>query len=91
MRKRSFVLGFGAGYILGARAGRQRYEQILDLWRQVSGSPSVQGAAEKTKEAASAGAKRGLTVVQRGVAKTGEVVRERLNRGEADSGNGYSR
>jgi len=91
MSKRSFVLGVGVGYILGARAGRQRYEQIVELWHQVTGSAQVQGATDKTKDAASAGARRGLTVVQRGVAKAGEAVRERLNRGEGDSGNGYSR
>jgi hypothetical protein len=90
MRKRSFVLGLGVGYVLGARAGRQRYEQIVDLWKQLTGSPQVQGAADKTREAASAGARRGLTVVQRGVAKTGEAVRDRLNRGEVESGNGHS-
>jgi hypothetical protein len=91
MSKRSFVLGFGAGYVLGARAGRQRYEQIVELWHQVTGSSQVQDATGKAKEAAAAGARRGLTVVQRGVAKTGEAVRERLNRGEGGSGNGYSR
>jgi hypothetical protein len=90
MKKRSFVLGFGVGYVLGARAGRQRYEQIVDLWNRVTGSPQVQGAADRTREAASAGAQRGLTVVQRGVAKTGEAVRERLNRGDVESGNGHS-
>jgi hypothetical protein len=89
MSKRSFALGLGAGYVLGARAGRQRYEQIVNLWHKVTGSPRVQEAAEKTREAASAGAKRGLSVVQRGVAKTADAARDRLNRG--DSGNGYSR
>ena len=28
MSKISFLLGAAAGYVLGARAGRQRYEQI---------------------------------------------------------------
>jgi hypothetical protein len=90
MRKGSFVLGFGVGYILGTRAGRQRYEQILGMWNQLTGSPQMQGAADRTRGAAAAGARRGLTVVQRGVAKTGEAVRERLNRGDVESGNGHS-
>jgi hypothetical protein len=89
MRKTSLLLGFGIGYVLGARAGRERYEQIMGLWRRVSGSPPVQEAAEKARGAASAGARRGLTIVQQGVVKTGEAVRDRLNRG--DAGNGYSR
>ena len=45
MRKFSFVLGFGVGYVLGSRAGRQRYEQLLRSWRQVRDNPAVQEAA----------------------------------------------
>jgi hypothetical protein len=91
MGKTSFALAFGAGYILGARAGRQRYEQIVEAWSRVTGSPKVQEAAGKTREAAAAGAKRGLSVVQKGVEKTGEAVRERLDRGDGDSADDYSR
>jgi hypothetical protein len=89
MRKTSLLLGFGIGYVLGARAGRERYDQIVALWGRVSGSPPFQEAAGKVRGVASAGTKRGLTIVQQGVAKTGEAVRDRLNR--ADGGNGYSR
>lgn len=37
-----FVVGLGAGYVLGARAGRARYEQIKSAWLKVWGSPVVQ-------------------------------------------------
>ncbi len=40
-----FVVGFAVGYILGARAGRERYEQIARLARAAKGSPAIQGAA----------------------------------------------
>ena len=30
--KLSFLAGFGAGYVLGSRAGRERYEQIRRAW-----------------------------------------------------------
>lgn len=45
MRKLSFVLGFGVGYVLGSKAGRQRYEQLLRSWRQLRDNPAVQEAA----------------------------------------------
>lgn len=45
MRRFSFVLGLGIGYVLGSRAGRQRYEQLLRSWRQVRDNPTVQEAA----------------------------------------------
>jgi CBS domain-containing protein len=45
-----FTLGFGAGYVLGARAGRQRYEQIVSLWEKIAGSPVVRQAAHQGKQ-----------------------------------------
>lgn len=40
-----FAAGFGAGFILGARAGRERYEQIKRAARRVMDSPAVQQTA----------------------------------------------
>jgi len=41
----TFVAGFAAGYVLGARAGRERYEQIRTLSQRVAAHPAVQKAA----------------------------------------------
>jgi hypothetical protein len=35
----------GAGYVLGARAGRERYDQIVRVARRVGGSQTVQSTA----------------------------------------------
>ena len=48
--KATFVTGFAAGYLLGAKAGRARYEQLMKSWRQVIGKPEVQQAAETVKQ-----------------------------------------
>ena len=40
-----FVAGIGVGYVLGSRAGRERYEQIKRWSRRVADNPAVQGAA----------------------------------------------
>jgi len=40
-----FVAGLGVGFILGARAGRERYEQIRTMARKVADNPAVQQAA----------------------------------------------
>jgi hypothetical protein len=46
MRYRAtFLIGFAAGYTLGARAGRERYEQIRRTARSLSENPAVQSAA----------------------------------------------
>lgn len=43
--KLTFAVGFAAGYTLGARAGRERYEQIRRAARGLSENPAVQSAA----------------------------------------------
>jgi hypothetical protein len=40
-----FLLGAAVGYVLGARAGRGRYEQLLRTYERVVDHPAVQGAA----------------------------------------------
>ena len=35
----------GVGYVLGARAGQERYEQIVRVARRVAGSQTVQSTA----------------------------------------------
>ncbi|HEY9390844.1 MAG TPA: hypothetical protein VIR27_13900 [Mycobacteriales bacterium] len=43
--KMGFVVGLGIGYVLGARAGRQRYESIVRTARRVREHPTVQSTA----------------------------------------------
>ncbi|MGH2600008.1 MAG: hypothetical protein ACRDJ9_11570 [Dehalococcoidia bacterium] len=40
-----FLLGAAMGYVLGSRAGRSRYEQIVRTYRKVADHPAIQGAA----------------------------------------------
>ncbi|MCD0451087.1 hypothetical protein LO762_18055 [Actinocorallia sp. API 0066] len=93
MKRVIFAGGLAVGYVLGARAGRERYEQIrraaLDVW----GHPAVQTAAasvrEQAAEAGSKGAHRAGELARDGWARTGEMagaarqkVNERLHRKE---------
>jgi hypothetical protein len=43
--KLSLLVGAAIGYVLGARAGRERYEQIVSLARKIAGSQTVQSTA----------------------------------------------
>ncbi len=40
-----FLAGVGVGYVLGARAGRERYEQMLRAARRFRENPTVQETA----------------------------------------------
>ena len=52
MRKMTMLVSGGIGYVLGARAGRERYEQIRGLALKVKGNPTVQATATKAADAA---------------------------------------
>jgi hypothetical protein len=43
--KVTFLGGFAVGYVLGARAGRARYEQIRSAARAFASNPAVQSTA----------------------------------------------
>lgn len=45
MAKLSLLVGFGAGYVLGTRAGRERYDQIRRAWSQAKEDPRLQEVA----------------------------------------------
>lgn len=46
------VTGFAVGYVLGTKAGRQRYEQIRSMWSSVSGSEPAQQIGTEVRHAA---------------------------------------
>ncbi len=52
MSKLSLALAFGAGYVLGAKAGHGRYEQIKARATKVAENPRVQAATDTAKEKA---------------------------------------
>ncbi|BDZ64783.1 YtxH domain-containing protein [Agromyces mangrovi Wang et al. 2018] len=45
-----FVVGLATGYVLGTRAGRERYEQIKSAAERVWNQPSVQQGVDTAKE-----------------------------------------
>ncbi|HYP72678.1 MAG TPA: hypothetical protein VEP72_01215 [Microbacterium sp.] len=48
--KIGIVVGLAAGYVLGSRAGRERYEQIKTGFQQVWHTAPVQKQVDKAKE-----------------------------------------
>ena len=51
MKKLSFLLGLGIGFLLGSRAGSRPYQQLEARVRSAARRPEVQDVVEKTKEA----------------------------------------
>ncbi|NUK10148.1 YtxH domain-containing protein [Streptomyces lunaelactis] len=48
--KLTFVIGLALGYVIGTRAGRERYEQLKKSARQFSQNPAVRNAAESAAQ-----------------------------------------
>ena len=52
MKKLVYAAVFGIGYVLGTRAGRERYEQIRDAAQKVQSDPRVQDVVQKAEDLA---------------------------------------
>lgn len=75
----TFLSGAAVGYVLGARAGRERYERIAKTARRLSQNPAVQDAARNAREAGrSAASKAADTIGSRVGDRLPDSVSERV-------------
>ena len=71
------MLGFGAGYVMGAKAGTERYEQLRRLYENLLASPQFQQASGKAKEAVGTGLGQAKDMASEGVSKVTEAVKDK--------------
>jgi hypothetical protein len=74
IRKLTLVAGFGAGYVLGAKAGTQRYDQIMTKFRGLAGMPAVQDVTSTLADTAGQIGDKAKTTVTEKVAAVGDKV-----------------
>jgi len=72
--KLKWLVGFGAGYVLGARAGRERYDQIAGRAQELWSDPRVQEKAGQAQQ-----------VVKEKADQAQQVVKEKVG----DKANGH--
>jgi hypothetical protein len=53
--KSGFLVGLGAGYVFGTKAGQERYQQIVDAASRLRENPSVQRLTGEVNKTVSAG------------------------------------
>lgn len=70
--KLMFITGVGVGYILGTRAGREKFDQIVAQARKVWESPTVQEAAGVAQAQANRLYDQGKSAVSNQVHKMGK-------------------
>ena len=85
MKRFSFLLGAGVGFVLGSKAGSRRYEQLEATIRKVASRSGPTGSAERSERSVSdaeeanahaddKGDHQFVEVVSGGVDKDGNVV-----------------
>ena len=75
MKKLTMLVSGGVGYGLGARAGRERYEQIRGAAMKVKGNPTVQAKAQQAADLA----KEAAPVVKEKVADAAGAAKEKVS------------
>src|ERR687889_590819 len=68
--KSGFLVGLGAGYVLGTRAGQERYQQIVDAASRLRENPGVQRLTGEVNRTVSVGKDR---VAETAAAKADEA------------------
>ena len=74
IKKLTPAAGFAAGYVLGAKAGNQRYEQIMGKVRELAGMPAVQEVTTNLSQTASTVADRAKSTVNDTVTSVNDKV-----------------
>jgi hypothetical protein len=71
-KKLTLAAAVGAGYVLGAKAGKERYAQIEGKFREIAGMPAVQDATATVKDTAAPLLDSAKDTVNSKVAKAGK-------------------
>lgn len=84
----TFVCGVAVGYVLGTRAGRERYEQLRKGAQRVAQNPAVRNAAESAGQTGRGVALKAVDAVSSKMGdRLPDSVAERVRRLRADGAN----
>ncbi len=71
------AIAFGIGYVLGARAGRERYEQIRHLYGRVTSNEQVRQVIDQGKGIVDSGTTQVRDIAADQLRNAGETIRNR--------------
>jgi hypothetical protein len=80
-----FVIGIGLGYVLGAKAGRTRYDQMKAAVEKAAEQPQVHEAIERTTQLTSGPREKSKAMLSDQLRNASELIRQRT---EAAAKNG---
>ena len=82
MKKLMLLVGVGVGYVLGTRAGRQRYDQMMGKAQQMMRNPRVQQKAEQVRHVAEEKADQVQHVVQEKTQQVTNAAQEKTQQAQ---------
>jgi hypothetical protein len=71
------IIGFGVGYVLGAKAGKERYEQIARAAAIVANNPPIRQLLDESKTLADQGSFRARETMSDQLRDVSETIRDR--------------
>ena len=78
--KTGMLIGFGAGYVLGAKAGRERYQQIVEATRAFLDNPGVQRLTDEVGKTVNIGKERVTTATSRRMEQVGSTLADQAGK-----------
>jgi hypothetical protein len=73
------VIGFATGYVLGTKAGRERYRQMYRTFRTVTENPPIRRVIDDTKVLADSSTVKVRGVLAEQLQQASEVIREKAD------------
>jgi hypothetical protein len=80
MKKTQLLVAGAVGYVLGTRAGRERYEQIKTGAKKLAGDPRVQSATHKAQDAVAAQAAHAAEMAKDKVSDAASTAADKVRR-----------
>jgi hypothetical protein len=80
--KSGFLVGLGAGYVLGTKAGQERYQQIVDAAGKLRENPGVQRLTGEVNKTVSLGKDRVAETAAAKADQAKEAVSSATSRGD---------
>jgi hypothetical protein len=78
--KTGVIIGLGAGYVLGAKAGRERYQQIVEATRAFMDNPGVQRLTDEVNKTVNIGKERVTSAASRRVDQVSGTLAEQASK-----------
>ncbi|MDQ4142950.1 MAG: hypothetical protein M3198_04255 [Actinomycetota bacterium] len=72
--RRGLLIGLGIGYVQGAKAGRDKYEQLKDQFEKVTGLDAVKQVTDKVSSVADTGLAQGKEALNKAVSTTKDKI-----------------